>query len=116
LCLVSETVRKYWKFFRDSRTLSGFCAETHVKSSVFPALMSFVHLTIVHKHTLYQLYVHYRTAQRLLEQGPENFFKFLPGKYRDAGWLVVDYDRKTIVSAQEVFQLPKTGLEIIEVT
>jgi hypothetical protein len=77
--------------------------------------MSFVHLTIVHKHTLYQVYVHYRTAQRLLEQGPENFFKFLPGKYRDAGWIVVDYDKNTLVNSQDAFALPNTGLDVVDI-
>jgi len=77
--------------------------------------MSFVHLTIVHKNTVYQLNVHYRTALRLLQQGPEEFFKFAPGKYRDAGYLIVDYDKKRIVNGQEAFAIPqKSGLEVVE--
>ena len=77
--------------------------------------MSFIHLTIIYKNTVYQLNVHYRTAQRLLEQGPEEFFKFLPGKYRDAGYIVADYDKKMLINGQEAFKIPqKNGLEVIE--
>ncbi len=69
--------------------------------------MSFVHIIIVYKNTGYQLNVHYRTALRLLEQGPEQFFRFLPGKYRDAGYLVVDYDKKMLITSQNAFALPE---------
>lgn len=77
--------------------------------------MSFVHLIIIHKNTVYQLNVHYRTAKRLLEQGPEKFC-FMPGKCKDAGYLVVDYDKKQIINCQEAFALPpRTKLSIVEV-
>ncbi len=77
--------------------------------------MSFVHLTIIHNNTVYPLYVHYRTALQLLEQGPPAF-RFLPGKYRDAGYLIVDYDKKMIVNGQDAFAIPsKFDLEIIEI-
>lgn len=78
--------------------------------------MSFVHLTIIHQNTIYQLNVHYRTALRLLEQGPEECCRFLPGKYRDAGYLIVDYDKKLLVNGQEAFKIPESlRLEILEV-
>jgi len=52
---------------------------------------------------------------RLIEQG-QLAVRNLPGKYRDAGWLVVDYDKKTIVNSQDAFALPKMkDLEIMEV-
>ena len=87
--------------------------ERHVKARIFPSSMSFVHLTIIHKNTVYQLNVHYRTALRLLEQGTEEFFKFLPGKYKDAGYLVIDYDKKTLINGQDAFALPqKSGLDV----
>lgn len=76
--------------------------------------MSFVHLLIIHQGTVYQLNVHYRTALRLLEQGP-SAFRFVPGKYRDAGYLIIDYDKKTVVNGQEAFAVPKKDLEIVEV-
>jgi hypothetical protein len=77
--------------------------------------MSFVHLTIIHNHTVHQFYLHYRTALRLLEQGP-TAFRFLPGKYRDAGYLIVDYDKKILVNGQDACAIPpKNGMEIVEV-
>jgi hypothetical protein len=77
--------------------------------------MSFVHLTIIKDHTVYQLYVHYRTALRLMEQGPLSV-RNLPGKYRDAGYLIIDHDKRTIVNGQDAFALPKLkGMEITEV-
>ena len=77
--------------------------------------MSFVHLTVINKNTVHQLYVHYRTAKRILEQGPERF-SFLPGKHKDAGYLVVDYDKKQIINCQDAFALPSSkDLEVVEV-
>ncbi len=70
--------------------------------------MSFVHLTIIYKNTVYHLNVHYRTALRLLEQGPQEFFKYMPGKYKDAGYLVADYDKNVLVNAQDAFTIPKS--------
>ncbi len=100
----------------ERRKHSDFFSERHLKTAAFLLSMSFVHLVIVHKNTVYQLNVHYRTALRLLKQGPEEFFRFLPGKYRDAGYLVVDYDKKMLINGQEAFALPpKTGLEVMHV-
>jgi hypothetical protein len=70
---------------------------------------------VVHKNTVHQLCVHYRTAVRLLKQGPEEFFRYLPGKYKDAGYLVIDYDKKTMVNSQDAFAVAKKGFEIIVV-
>ena len=88
----------------------------HIKGDRFLRSMSFVHLTIIHKNTIYQLNVHYRTALRLLEQSPEELFRFLPGKYRDAGYLIVDYDKKMLINGQEAFAIPpKLALEIVDI-
>lgn len=88
----------------------------HVKRGIFLAGMSFIHLIIVHKNTVYQLNVHYRTALRLLEQGAGDSFRFLPGKYRDAGYLIVDYDKKVLINGQEAFTVPpKAGMDIVDV-
>lgn len=63
--------------------------------------MSFVHLIIIHKNRVYALNLHYRTALRILGQGSCEFTRFLPGRYRDAGYIVIDYDKKTIISSQD---------------
>jgi hypothetical protein len=77
--------------------------------------MSFVHLIIIHKNAVYNLHAHYRTAQRILEQGSDEFTRFLPGKYRDAGYIIIDHDKKTIINCQDAFRIqPKKGMEIVE--
>jgi hypothetical protein len=76
--------------------------------------MSFVHLTIIHKNTVYSLHLHYRTALRILEQGADEFTRFLPGKYRDAGYIIIDHDKKTIISSQDAFDPRKKGFEVVE--
>lgn len=65
--------------------------------------MSFVHVLLVHNHRVWSLHVHYRTAQRLLEQGPDGFVKSLPGRCRDAGYLVLDFDNRLVVNCQDAF-------------
>jgi hypothetical protein len=78
--------------------------------------MSFVHLIIIQKNTVYNLHAHYRTIQRILEQGAEEFTRFLPGKFKDAGYIILDHDKKTIISSQDAFRIqPKKGMEIVEV-
>ena len=78
--------------------------------------MSFVHLTIVHQNTIYHLNVHWRTAKRILEQGPMEFFKHMPGKDRDAGWIVADFDKNKVIHCQDALKIPEGfRFEIIEV-
>ena len=84
--------------------------------------MTFVHITLVYKNTLYYLNVHHRTAMRLLAGGPEEFFKHLPGKYVDGGYLVADYDKGVLVNGQDVIKFPTingkamtNGLKLLEV-
>ncbi len=76
--------------------------------------MSFVHLIIIQKNTVYNLHAHYRTIQRILEQGAEEFTRFLPGKFKDAGYIILDHDKKTIISSQDAFIAKKKGFEVVE--
>ncbi len=78
--------------------------------------MSFVHLIIISRNKVYTLHLHYRTALRILEQGSREFTRFLPGKYKDAGYIIIDHDKKTVISSQDAFKIPAMkGLEIMEV-
>ena len=92
----------------------GFFVEKYVKKYLLPIRMSLVHLVIVHNKTVYQLNVHYRTALRLLKQGPA-VLADMPGLDRDAGYLIIDYDKKTLINCQDAFALPRTQLQIMEV-
>ncbi len=77
--------------------------------------MSFVHLIIISRNKVYNLHLHYRTALRILEQGSEEFTKFLPGRYKDAGYIIIDHDRKAIISCQGAFCPRKRGFEMVEI-
>jgi hypothetical protein len=78
--------------------------------------MSFVHLVIISRNKIYNLHLHYRTALRILEQGSSEFTRFLPGKYKDAGYIIIDHDKKTIINSQDAFKVPAIkGLEVVEV-
>ena len=77
--------------------------------------MSFVHLIIIQKNSVYNLHAHYRTVQRIIEQGSDEFTRFLPGKYKDAGYIIIDHDKKTIINCQDAFKIPlRKNMEVIE--
>lgn len=77
--------------------------------------MSFVHLIIIKNSVIYNLHAHYRTAKKILEQDNGGLTRFLKGKYTDAGYIILDHDKKTIISCQTAFRIQrKKGLETIE--
>ncbi|MEM4240052.1 MAG: hypothetical protein QXM31_01870 [Candidatus Woesearchaeota archaeon] len=77
--------------------------------------MSFVHLLVIHNNAVYALHLHYRSAIRILEQRPEEFTRFLPGRYKDAGYIIIDHDKKAIISCQDAFTPRKKGFELVEI-
>jgi hypothetical protein len=78
--------------------------------------MSFVHLLIRKGNNIYNLHLHWRTAERILKEGFEEFARFLPAKYMDAGYMVVDADEKIIVTHQDAFKVEGVkGFEVVEV-
>lgn len=78
-------------------------------------VMSFVHLFIIKNDKVYNLYLHYRAALRILEQGTDEVTRIVPGKYKDAGYIIIDHDKKTIISSQDAFTPKKQGFEVVEV-
>ena len=77
--------------------------------------MSYVHLLIAKDDNIYLVNVHYRTAMKLLEH-PERVLPLLKPRFLDAGYLVVDFDKKIVVNGQDAFVIPlKTGMEIVDV-
>ncbi|MEM2916309.1 MAG: hypothetical protein QXT19_03060 [Candidatus Woesearchaeota archaeon] len=77
--------------------------------------MSFIYLLIIKNDKVYNPYLHYRAALRILEQGADELARIVPGKYRDAGYIIIDYDKKTIISSQDAFTPKKKGFEVVEV-
>ena len=69
--------------------------------------MSYVHLLIVKDDCVYLASVHYRTAMKLLEKGVEQVLPLLKHRFLDAGYLVLDLNKKVIVNGQSAFPVTK---------
>jgi len=69
--------------------------------------MSYVHLLIAKDDCVYLVNVHYRTAMRLLEKGVDSILPLLKPKFLDAGYIVIDCNRKTVVNCQTAFPVGK---------
>ena len=80
--------------------------------------MSNVHMFVVKDDCVYLLNVHYRTAKRILEEGVEKVLPKLKPRFLDAGYMVVDLNRKVLVNGQNGFAMPfvnKKGLVCLNV-
>lgn len=69
--------------------------------------MSYVHLLIAKDDCIYLVNVHYRTAMKLLEKGVEGILPLLKPKFLDAGYIVLDLNRKTVINSQSAFPINK---------
>jgi hypothetical protein len=67
--------------------------------------MSYVCLLIVLNNRLFLLNVHYLTAIKLLRN--PSLFEMIKSNFLDGGFLVVDFDRKQVVSNQSCFFVGK---------
>ena len=80
--------------------------------------MSYVHLIIAKDDSIYFVNVHYRTAMKLLENGIDSVLPLLKPRFLDAGYLVLDLNKRTIVNGQGAFNvgnvLGKKDLCVIE--
>ena len=68
--------------------------------------MSTVHLFIIKDDCLYVVDGHYRAIRGILESGVEKLLPQLKPRFVDAGYILVDLNRKQIVNGQEAFVLP----------
>lgn len=69
--------------------------------------MSYVHLLIAKDDCVYLVNVHYRTAMRLLEKGVDSILPLLKPKFLDAGYIVLDLNRKVVINSQGAFPVSK---------
>ncbi|MEM4254396.1 MAG: hypothetical protein QXR48_03370 [Candidatus Woesearchaeota archaeon] len=72
-------------------------------------------LLIIKNSKICNLHLHYRTALRILEQGTGELTGIMTARYKDARYIIVDYDKKMIISSQDAFIPKKKGFEVIEV-
>ena len=69
--------------------------------------MSYVQMIIIKDDCVYSISVHYRTAMKLLEKGVDNVLPLLKSRFLDAGYLVLDLNRKVVVNGQDAFPVAK---------
>ncbi len=69
--------------------------------------MSFVTLIIVKNKQLTVTSAHYTFVKKVIEHGLVDIVPLKTNNHHflDAGYLVVDYDNKTIINAQDAFQI-----------
>lgn len=76
--------------------------------------MSYVHMLIIKDDNVYLVSVHYRTAMKLIEKGVDRILPLLKSRYLDAGYLVLDLNKRVIVNGQHAFPVQKASLYVIE--
>lgn len=79
--------------------------------------MSFVHVFIIKDDKLYRAFVHYKTAQNLLNKGVESALPLLSSSFLDAGYIVLDCNKNIVVNGQNASSLEeirKKNLFVIE--
>jgi len=76
--------------------------------------MSFVHVIIAKDDHLYMVSMHYRTAKKLIEKGEVGFLPLLKSRFLDAGYIVVDLNRKVIINGQHAFSVKTSDFSVVE--
>jgi len=69
--------------------------------------MSYVNVLIIRDDCVYLTSIHYRKAMKLLENGLEEILPLLQHRFLDAGYIVLDLNKKTIINAQNAFSVTK---------
>ncbi len=74
--------------------------------------MSFVNVFMVKDDSVYFVRVHYRELKKLMQQ-PSQYLQKLRPKYLDAGYVILDLNRKVIFDGQFGCHLKEEGDFII---
>ncbi|HLC32395.1 MAG TPA: hypothetical protein VJJ82_01060 [Candidatus Nanoarchaeia archaeon] len=69
--------------------------------------MSTVHLIVIKDDCFYVVEGHYRAIKQVLEEGVEKHLRKFKPRFLDAGYVLVDLNRKKAVNGQEGFALPR---------
>ena len=75
--------------------------------------MSFVNIFIIKDDNVYFISTHYKNAIKVLNR-PENILPCLRSKFLDAGYIVVDLNKKLIVNSQSAFAVRLKNVDILE--
>lgn len=78
----------------------------HINCNFLTVLMSTVHLIVIKDDCFYVVDGHYRAIRGILDAGVEKILPQLKPRFLDAGYILVDLNRKHIVNGQEAFALP----------
>ena len=77
--------------------------------------MSEINVIIVKDSDFYYAKMHYREIIKSISN-PEEFKKLLKNiQYLDAGYLILDFNNKTIINCQNAANLPKTNFEELKI-
>lgn len=73
--------------------------------------MSFVTMIVVRNKKLAVTTAHYTFVKKIIEHGLVDMIPLKTNNHHflDAGYLIVDYDSKTIINAQDAFALQKNN-------
>lgn len=78
--------------------------------------MSSVSVIFIKDDSVYFVKVHYRKLSAILAQGVESILPALNSSFLDAGYIVVDSNRKTIINGQRAVALRREkGWDVFEV-
>ena len=91
--------------------------DRHFKDESLVFSMSYVQLLIIKDDCVYLVSVPYRSAMKVLENGIEKLTPMLKSRFLDAGYVVVDCNKKVIINGQFAFPIGKTlkGFDVFEV-
>ena len=76
--------------------------------------MSDVHVLIIKDDCVYLAKMHYRAVKKLLEQDVTSLLPILKSQFLDAGYIVIDLNRHTIVNGQHAFAINSKDLDILQ--
>lgn len=76
--------------------------------------MSQVQLFIIKDDCVFASSVHYRSASKLLESGFEGILPLLKSRFLDAGYLVVDLNKRVVINGQSAFHLRSKKFSVVD--
>jgi hypothetical protein len=75
--------------------------------------MSLVHVIVIKKNNIYFETMHFRSAKQIVES-KRIILPFKSSKFLDAGYIVIDVDKKQIINSQCAFNIYHSDFSVIE--
>ncbi len=76
--------------------------------------MSYVNVIIVRDDCVYFAGMHYRSVKSALETGVEGILPLLNSRFLDAGYVVLDLNRRVVINGQSAFSISSKDLLVIQ--